>query len=117
MIGINAVHLLLQFTPASFSHDFYDLPFFFSLKCDPIVKSLSLVETIMRTIEREESLDKLSFIIRQKGLDREIKRRKSVLYQEGYEMFINIPLSAPFSIQHVVSMRSRFCFFNRKNAS
>lgn len=28
VIGINAVHLPLHFTPALFSHDFYDLPFF-----------------------------------------------------------------------------------------
>lgn len=27
VIGINAVHLPLHFTPAIFSHDFYDLPF------------------------------------------------------------------------------------------
>lgn len=40
------IHLLqFTFTPASFSHDFYDLPFFFlfTLKCDPIIKSFSFL--------------------------------------------------------------------------
>lgn len=78
-------------------------------------------EKICANDREKESLDKLSFITREKRTRSKNETQKICLIsrrlqEKGYFafMFINIPLSVPLSVQHVVMMRSRFFLTNRK---
>lgn len=78
VIGINAVNLLLHFTPASFSHDFYDLSRS-AVKIRSHRKiSFSRSRDDCANDQEKESLDKLKFYYKKDSIEKKKKRRKSV---------------------------------------
>lgn len=115
MIGINAVHLLLHFTPASFSHDFYDLSRL-PIKMRSHHKiSFSRSRDDCANDQEKESLDKLKFYYKKRTRSRSKTQKICLIsWRLGKRIFCFHVYKHSFirslRIQHVVLVRSRFSF-------